>query len=135
MRHYRTEILPHLEVGDVVVSDRYVFTAYAYFLARGITDLSWLKRINENVRLPDLTFYLDVSAEVALEWINKREGVPANREERDLALLSSVRRNFLEQPWGKSKDYIVVDGTRPPADISEEIRQIVLEAIKSERKA
>lgn len=126
LRHWQTEILPNLNKGKIVLTDRYVYTTYAYFLARGITDIEWLKSINKHIMLPDLTFYLDLPADVALQRIIKREGISQKKEEKDFARLNNIRNIFQNQPWGESNDFHVLDGTKDVRELEEEIFNIYI---------
>lgn len=112
-RHIRTQILPALQGDGCVITDRYVYSTYSYFMARGIADLPWLQAINRLAPEPDLTVYIDVPPELAADRIIARDGSSRKREELDLARMTTVREYFLGQPWGSSPRFRVVDGTQP----------------------
>lgn len=63
LHHLRAEILPQLERGALVVTDRYVYSSLAYQGAQ--LDPAWVATVNARAVEPDLTIYLRVSAEVA----------------------------------------------------------------------
>ncbi len=126
-RHVRTQILPALADGGCVISDRYVYSTYSYFLARGLDDLPWLKAINRLAPEPDLTVYIDVAPELAAERIVARDGSSRKREELDIARMTQVRRSFLEQPWGRSDRFVVVDGAASVDAVSAEVLRLVKE--------
>lgn len=111
MKHINKIILPKLEEGYIVLTDRYVFSTYAYMMARGINDIRWLKEINRYAPLPELTFYIDVPAETAIERIISR-GDKGNKEEMNAEMMSLVRENFLAQPWGKTENYHIIDNLK-----------------------
>ncbi len=67
---YEKYILPMIKAGFVVVSDRYIFTAYARDTARG-NDLNWVKNVYSFAVKPNLTFYIRVPVEVALSRIKE----------------------------------------------------------------
>ncbi|MCL1935459.1 MAG: dTMP kinase [Defluviitaleaceae bacterium] len=126
LRHYETEIL-HNE-SDIIISDRYIHSTYAYFLARGIEELVWLKEINKFLPMPQFTFYLDINIKEALSRIIKRDNTITN-EEKNLKTMSFVRDNFILQPWGISENYYIIDGggiNNSPEKIHENIVQIIL---------
>jgi dTMP kinase len=56
------DIAPRLSEGLTVIMDRYVYSAYAYFSARGLHDHCWLETINKFSLEPDLALYLDIGA-------------------------------------------------------------------------
>jgi len=125
IRHYETEILPNLD--KIVITDRYIYSAYTYFLARGINDIEWLSLINKKIPKPDIVFYIDVPAKIALKRIVERDGKYTKKEETDYELLEKVRENFLTQPWGKNCDYYIIDGTLSLEIVREKIFKILRE--------
>ncbi len=68
--HLDREIVPALQRGAVVISDRYYHSSLAYqSLAIGLPAVAAL---NERFQMPDLTIYLDLESEACLERITKR---------------------------------------------------------------
>ncbi len=63
MDHLDSEILPMLQDGVQIISDRYYHSSYTYQSLLG--DFAWLQAINKRARKPDVTYFLDVSAEAA----------------------------------------------------------------------
>ncbi len=127
-RHIRTRILPSLAADGCVISDRYVYSTYCYFMARGIGDLGWLKAINRLAPEPDLTIYLDVPPEVAAQRVIARDGSSRKREELDITRMTTVRSYFVEQPWGRSDRFHTVDGTAPADVVSAEVLRLLKES-------
>lgn len=62
--HLQREVEPALERGEVVVSDRWYHSSFAYQGPH--VGLSRIADLNHRVRAPDLTIFLRVSPEVAL---------------------------------------------------------------------
>jgi dTMP kinase len=60
------QILPPLKAGMIVLADRYVYTAFARDVARGV-DSEWVRRVYSFAPRPDLTFYFRVPIDVSLE--------------------------------------------------------------------
>lgn len=127
LRHIQTEIIPHLEKGEIVITDRYVFSTYAYFTARGITDFIWLQSLNKYVPLPDLTFYIDVDPEDAIKRIISRDGKSMKKEETDMEAMRKVREVFVSQPWGEIPNYHVINGSQEIEKIATSITQTTLD--------
>lgn len=123
MRHYNLEI--ETNNNKIIICDRYVFSSYAYFMARGLKDITWLKEINKWSKLPDLTFYLDISPEIAFKRIINREGQSKKKEESDMNIMRKVRSFFLEQPWGIQDTYYIIKADRDKEMIHREIIDIV----------
>ncbi len=60
------QILPPLKAGMIVLADRYVYTAFARDVARGV-DPDWVRAVYSFALRPDLTLYFRVPIEVSLE--------------------------------------------------------------------
>jgi dTMP kinase len=63
---YEGTILPALKRGAIVLADRYVYTAVARDLARGV-ERSWIEEVYAFAARPDLDIYFQISADQALE--------------------------------------------------------------------
>jgi len=63
--HLDNEVLPSLRAGSDVVSDRYYHSSFTYQSLQG--DLEWIRELNSNARAPDLTYILDLPADLAAE--------------------------------------------------------------------
>lgn len=61
-------IIPALKAGFIVLADRYVYTAFARDVARGV-DKDWVRNMYGFAVQPDLTIYFQVPAEVSLKRI------------------------------------------------------------------
>ena len=61
-------IIPALKAGFIVLADRYVYTAFARDVARGV-DRDWVRKVYGFAVKPDLTMYFRVTEDVSLERI------------------------------------------------------------------
>lgn len=61
-------IVPALKAGFVVLADRYVYTAFARDVARGVNK-NWVRNMYGFAIKPDLAFYFYVSTDVSLSRI------------------------------------------------------------------
>lgn len=59
-------IRPALQRGEIVLADRYIYTAFARDAARGI-DSSWVHNLYRHSVQPDVVFYLHISPEEAVQ--------------------------------------------------------------------
>ena len=122
--HLEKEIIPALENGKIVISDRYFLSTIAYGMIE--VEKDWLKAINSKFLLPDLIFIIDVPVEVSIERIKtSRFGFELFEEIRKL---EKVRNNFLEL----SKEYkncFVIDGNRSIEEVHKEIVKIAEERL------
>lgn len=113
--HLANDILPKLEQGRSVISDRYYLSSFAYQSVD--LDLGWLRQLNVKCRRPDLTIFIDVPVEWALDRM--RADVWRSSERLELfeepGRLAQVRERYLEIiPLLKQEgEHIeIVDGTR-----------------------
>lgn len=60
------QILPPLKAGMIVLADRYVYTAFARDVARGVHP-EWVRGVYSFALRPDLTLYFRVPIEISLE--------------------------------------------------------------------
>lgn len=86
-------ILPALEGGKWVISDRYALSSLAY-QSVDIDELQWLMEINRFVIRPDLTVFIDTPVEVCGERILRRSSHFELFHSKDK--LERVWRNFLK---------------------------------------
>ncbi|TMQ30906.1 MAG: dTMP kinase [Nitrospirae bacterium] len=59
------EILPPLKAGMIVLADRYMYTAFARDVARGVSP-EWIRKLYSFAITPDMAFYFKVPIEVAV---------------------------------------------------------------------
>lgn len=123
--HLEKEVIPILEKGGVVVSDRYFFSTIAYGSLE-IPDWQWLKDINKHFLLPDISFFLKVSPAVCIERIK------GNRFEMELfekeEALTKIWQGY-ERIVKEYENIYIVDGEREIDKIFEEIKKIVYEKL------
>ena len=59
------EILPPLKAGMLVLADRYMYTAFARDVVRGVS-VEWVRKLYSFAIRPDMAFYFKVPIEVAI---------------------------------------------------------------------
>jgi dTMP kinase len=133
VRQFRSVIRPMLSRGDVVIVDRYVYSAYAWAVARGFHDLDWLLALNRYLPDPDLGVVLDIDPSTSVRRIVGRGDVP-RWEEEDLDRLGRVRQAMLTHPWGPAATYRILDGTQPLDTLADQISDLA-ERVLSARQA
>ncbi len=105
-------VRPALEVGLVVVCDRFISSTVAYQGYAGGMDpaVIWdLGRIACGEAEPDLTVVLDVDVETGF---GRLEGEPDRIEAKDRAYHEKVRRGFLEMVRQRPDRFTVVDASQ-----------------------
>ncbi len=94
VQHSNKVILPELEKGKVVISDRYIYSCLANLRARGFEKDKWLYEISESIPKPDIAFFLDVPVDVAVARVRKR---PAEADRYiDIDLQEKLRQEYIE---------------------------------------
>ncbi|MFC4247416.1 dTMP kinase [Natribaculum luteum] len=122
--HLSRVIEPALERGDLVISDRYSDSRYAYqgaTLEGEVTrPMEYVIGIHRAFTVdPDLTLYLDVDPETAAA----RAGV-TNKFER-AEYLAAVRDNYerlLDRDAGR---FVRIDATQPPEEVLERVEEVL----------
>ncbi len=123
LHHITTEdgILDNLSRGNVVLCDRYYLSSYAYQSVD--CDLDWIMALNReaaNIARPDLHIFLDVPAEQSMGRVESRgETEIFEKLERQ----QQIRKNFFDlfDMLDGKENVLIVDGTRAPDVIAEEI--------------
>ena len=119
--HVETVVLPALERGEVVITDRYVDSSLAYQGAGRVLDLAEVERVQRwatrGLR-PHLTVVLDLEPEQGLGRFAERDRIEAESVEFHVR----VRNAFLEMAAADPGHYLVVDAHRPVEEIADEVR-------------
>lgn len=72
VQHSNKVILPLLNKGETVISDRYFYSCLANLRARGYKFDKWIYEISESIVKPDLAFFIDVPVEIAIKRVRNR---------------------------------------------------------------
>ncbi|MDX1320834.1 MAG: dTMP kinase, partial [Oceanospirillum sp.] len=110
-QHLDQKILPELERGGCVVSDRFTDATYAYQgYARGL-NLDWIAQleqlVQEQVR-PDLTILLDLPTDVAQQRVTRR-GTTDRFEQEKNTFFDRVRQGYLTRAEAEPERFAVID--------------------------
>lgn len=135
---YERYILPMLKSGFVVICDRYIYTAYVRDTVRGVK-LDWVKKLYSFAIKPDVTFYIRVQPEVALERIKKsKRKIKPQEAGADIFPGLPPEEGFLKYQTlivemydkiAKDENFVIIDGNKTPKEIQMEIRKVVGEYI------
>jgi dTMP kinase len=115
--HVENEIIPWLNEGKLVISDRYLYSSLAYQGAAGL-DLSWILSLNKHAVLPDLAIFIDVAAETVVQRLKDRRSVMENLE-----TLRRVRDVYLSLV--KNGDLVMIDGNASKQEVAASISRLV----------
>ena len=125
-QHFDEVVLPALDKGMVVISDRMADSSLVYQgYAKGL-EIPMLETINSwsmNARHPDLTFYLKLSVDKALERIHLRGDATTDFEKRDL-LQKSIEG--FEKIFNNKPHVIILDALETQQTLAEQALVAVL---------
>jgi dTMP kinase len=127
--HVASVILPALERGAIVVTDRYVDSSLAYQgsgRSLPVGDVAHLNQWATGGIQPNLTILLDLSPVAGL---GRRERSADRLEAEPNDFHQRVRAGFLALADAEPHRYLVLDANRPPAEISREIQGRVRELL------
>ena len=115
-------IKPHLEEGGVVIADRFTSSTMAYQgYGRGL-DRELIERLNREATgglEPDLTVLLDLPVETALT--RKGGGNFDTFDDAPVDFHRKIRRGYSALAAADPEGWLVLDGQRPPEELSREI--------------
>lgn len=119
-QHLEERILPALNSGRWVLSDRFTDATYAYQGAgRGI-DAARIEILEHWVQeglAPDLTVVLDVPTKLGMERSDRRGAAPDRFEEEALAFKQAVRECYLDRAARDPDRIRVVDAAGSVAEV------------------
>src|SRR5438105_11101785 len=128
--HVRNTVEPALARGAWVVSDRFIDSSRVYQGSLGHLDPKFmraLERVTVGDLRPNLTFILDVPAQVGLERASKRRaGETADRfEAESLAFHEELRQAFSLLVMSEGGRCVVIDATEPKQTVADRIWKTV----------
>ena len=141
----RTErnIIPLLKAGAVVLCDRYIYTAFARDVSRGM-DPEWTRELYAFAVKPTIAFYYRVPLEIAMKRINDaRAGFKFYEAGMDLGLSDDPNESFrlfqgriLDQYEKMIPEFglTVIDATLPIEAQQQQMRQLVLAKLTQARQ-
>lgn len=116
--HLKQKIIPRLEKGKAVITDRYAWSSVAF----GSINLNreWLLNLNKHFILPDLTIFIEVAPDTCLARIAKeRDGIELFEEEEKLQQAWGTYHFLVSKYWWTYM--AVVNGEQKPEKVTEEI--------------
>jgi dTMP kinase len=120
-------IRPHLNIGGVVLSDRYADSTLAY---QGyghqidIESLRVLVTFATGGLKPDLTILLDLEVEIGLRR-KEMKGEWNRLDAYDLDFHHRVRQGYLQLVRAEPERWEVVDAAQSPTKVQDELRRVV----------
>ncbi len=127
-------IIPYLKSGITVLADRYIYTAFARDIARGV-DPRWARDLYSFAVKPDVAFYFRVPIDVAVDRIlGSRAKIKFYEAGMDLGLSPDPVESFRMFQSRVIEEYDriteefgfrVIDGTRSIDSQQQQVRSIV----------
>ena len=133
--HLSTVIEPALIRGDIVISDRFTDSSFAYQCGgRGlsISDLDVLEKWVQTrehgqqsfLLEPQLTFLFDLSAEVAQQRRSATRN-PDKFEELDVDFFNRVRNEYLRRASQSPERFEIIDSSQSIQDIQQQLKTCI----------
>lgn len=126
-------ILPALEQDKVVICDRFYDSTVAY---QGygrqlpLEDITHINRIATQDLVPDMTFFIDISPELAFERCKDRLASDRDRmEESGVRFYERVINGYMTLAQQERGRFYVIDGSRTPAEVLSTIWRLVQEKL------
>ncbi len=141
----RTEhqIIPPLKAGAVVLADRYIYTAFARDVSRGV-NRDWVRELYRFAVKPTVGFYFRISLDEAMKRIlGGRDALKPYEAGMDLGLSDDIEESFrifqsrILEEYEKMIDefgLVVIDATRSIEAQQAQVREIVTQALTGTRK-
>jgi dTMP kinase len=123
--HVDTVVMPALERGEVVITDRYVDSTLAYQgagRALEVAEVEMVARWATRDLRPDLTVVLDLDPAHGLSRFHERDRIEGEAPD----FFARTREAFLALAAADPDHYLVVDAERP----QDEIAQVVLKRVE-----
>ena len=115
----------NLSDGAIVIADRYADATLAYQSYGKGLDHNFVKLIHDSSQLlsPDLTFYMDISAELSRERISDRE--MDRMESESIDFFKKVREGYLQIADDNPERVVVLDANKTIDELHESIKKII----------
>ena len=94
LQHVSKVIVPEMEKGKIVLSDRYFYSCLSNLRARGFEQDEWIYEIAESIIRPDIAFFFDVPVAEAVARVRKR---PEEKDRFiDIDLQHKLRKEYVD---------------------------------------
>ena len=129
VQHCSKVILPQLRDGNVVISDRYIYSCIANLWGRGYTEDRWIYEIAQSVVQPDLAFFLDVPVETAVWRVRQR---PTEKDRYiDMDLQYALREAY--QTLSREKNGVLLSSLEPEEETFEKVKHYVKKVMEGQK--
>ena len=127
--HVTHVLKPALAAGRIVICDRYNDSTRVYQGAVGGVpheDIEALNRIACGGLVPDMTILLDMDVEAGLRRADARNTAESRFESKGIAFHNRVRAAFLDLAAREQDRFVIIDASRDPDEIADDIVDAVM---------
>lgn len=130
--HMQQTVIPALKRGEVVISDRFDSSSWAYQICaqeqRQLKDLFWATRVQYvGEYTPAIYIILDVAPSIALARAKRRVGKANHFDEREVDFHNRVREGYRE--FTHIAPHRVIDAGEPREAVLEKVLQTIRECV------
>lgn len=126
--HISRVIIPALERGAYVLSDRFTDASYAYQCGGRGVDIGKMHLLESWVQgdlQPDLTLLFDVPVEVSVARLaSARE--PDKFERESVEFFTRIRNSYLARALEHPQRFRIIDANRTIEEVAKEVKEIIL---------
>lgn len=129
--HLAKKILPAIQSGQIVLSDRFTDSTMAYQgygYGNNPEQQKLIKNLYKDVVgdfKPDLTILLDIPAEIGLNRSRRADNTELRFESKELAFHERLRQAYLKMAKEEPDRFIVVDATQSIDTIHDQIMTVI----------
>ena len=130
-QHLYQKILPALEKGQCVISDRFTDATYAYQSGgRGVSaeKVALLETFVQGDTRPDITFLFDAPIEIGMSRAQKR-GSLDRFEEEEMSFFNRVRDNYLQRASQEPERFKIIDASQSLEVVQADLKARLLERV------
>lgn len=128
--HVKHVILPALEQGTAVVSDRFVAASYAYQGGGRMVQDEIIRTLDDFVcdKHPDLTLLITCPVDVAIERIHSRGEAIDRIESESIAFFERAQAKYISLA-NDDPSYAIIDGSKQQDEVALQIQKILEERV------
>ena len=128
-QHIHDYIIPNLELGNIVLCDRFVHSSYIYQgVARGL-GFDEVKRINDPALAglwPDIVFILMVNPTIGMKRILANKEREYNRLDREaMSMHKKVYKGYKDMIKKYPKGLVVIDASKPLDKVVKDVIKVL----------
>jgi len=128
-QHVEETIRPALSSNKIVLCDRFYDSTTAYQGAArklNFADVNYVNDFAVDSVMPDVTFLMDIDPQLGLVRASKRDNNVSDRMgSQKLEFYTLVRNSFLEIAKKNPQRFIIIDASKNPDEIFEEIKKSI----------